>query len=193
MREEKEKYWNLFMETLPREKLEKIELKNFVQMVKYALKHSPFYKKKLKEAGVVPEEIKSLEDIRKIPLTDKEELRIAQENRKPYLYGELLGVASSELSVFHQTSGTTGRPVYVPETYESWQWRIEAWCYILYGMGFRNTDRVFIPFGYNVYVAFWEGHYAAEKLGCEVVPGGALDTKGRLNKMQEVKATVFWG
>jgi phenylacetate-CoA ligase len=57
--------------------------------------------------------------------------------------------------------------------------------------GFRETDRVFVPFGYNVYVAFWEGHYAAEKLGCEVVPGGALDTKGRINKMVEVKATAL--
>ncbi len=55
--------------------------------------------------------------------------------------------------------------------------------------GFRETDRVFIPFGYNVYVAFWEGHCAAEKIGCMVVPGGALNTKGRLNKIQEVKAT----
>jgi phenylacetate-CoA ligase len=57
--------------------------------------------------------------------------------------------------------------------------------------GFRDTDRVFIPFGYNVYVAFWEGHYAAEKLGCLVVPGGALDTKGRINKILEVKATAL--
>ena len=48
-----------------------------------------------------------------------------------------------------------------------------------------------VPFGYNVYVAFWEGHYGAEKLGCEVVPGGALDTKGRINKMSEVKATAL--
>jgi phenylacetate-CoA ligase len=57
--------------------------------------------------------------------------------------------------------------------------------------GFRETDRVFVPFGYNVYVAFWEGHYAAEKLGCIVVPGGALDTRGRINKIQEVKATAL--
>jgi phenylacetate-CoA ligase len=56
---------------------------------------------------------------------------------------------------------------------------------------FRETDRVFVPFGYNVYVAFWEGHYAAEKVGCEVVPGGALNTRGRINKMVEVKATAL--
>jgi len=57
--------------------------------------------------------------------------------------------------------------------------------------GFRESDRVFVPFGYNVYVAFWEGHYAAEKLGCMVVPGGALDTRGRISKIREVKATAL--
>jgi phenylacetate-CoA ligase len=57
--------------------------------------------------------------------------------------------------------------------------------------GFRERDRVFVPFGYNVYVAFWEGHYAAEKLGCEVVPGGALNTRERINKIIEVKATAL--
>jgi phenylacetate-CoA ligase len=50
---------------------------------------------------------------------------------------------------------------------------------------------VFIPFGYNIFVAFWAGHYAAEKLGCEVVPGGVLDTKARILKIQELQATAM--
>jgi phenylacetate-CoA ligase len=50
---------------------------------------------------------------------------------------------------------------------------------------------VFIPFGYNIFVAFWAGHYAAEKLGCEVVPGGVLDTKSRILKIQELQATAM--
>jgi phenylacetate-CoA ligase len=54
--------------------------------------------------------------------------------------------------------------------------------------GFRPHHRVFLPFGYNVYVAFWEAHYASEKLGCELVPGGALDTKGRIHKIIEIRA-----
>ena len=98
-----------------------------------------------------------------------------------------------EVSTFRQTSGTTGRPVYVPETYESWQWRVEAWCHILWMAGFRPRHRVFLPFGYNVYVAFWEAHYAAEKVGCEVIPGGALDTKGRVNKIIELKVNAMAG
>lgn len=182
-------YWNPWLETLPREKLEEIELKNFRTYLKYAKEHSPFYRNRYKEIN--PEDIKTKDDIRRLPLIDKEDLRTAQEGKEPTLFGEILGVDPNEVTAFRQTSGTTGRPVYVPESSESWQWRVEIWCYILWMAGFRETDRVFVPFGYNVYVAFWEGHYAAEKLGCEVVPGGALDTRGRINKMVEVKATAM--
>ena len=186
---EKTSYWNPYLETLPREKLLQIEIRNFQKILGYAKKHAPFIKEKYRD--ISPEEIRTIDDIRKLPVIDKEDLRTAQEGKKPFPYGEMLGVDIREVCDFRQTSGTTGRPVYVPETYESWQWRIEVWCHILWMAGFRETDRVFVPFGYNVYVAFWEGHYAAEKLGCMVIPGGALDTKGRINKMIESKATAL--
>jgi len=188
MREEK-KYWNPIIETLPRERLLEIELKRFREILRWSKENSPFYRRKLQ--GIEPEEIRTLEDVAKVPITEKDELRKAQEGKAPHLYGELLAVPPQKLSVFHQTSGTTGKPVYIPDTYESWQWVVEVWCYILYAAGFRPTDRVFLPFAYNVYIAFWQGHYAAEKLGCEVVPGGALDTKGRIQKMAEVRATAL--
>ena len=57
--------------------------------------------------------------------------------------------------------------------------------------GFRAHHRVFLPFGYNVYVAFWEAHYASEKVGCELIPGGALDTKGRIHKIIEIRANAM--
>jgi phenylacetate-CoA ligase len=187
--EGKERYWNPFIETMPRERLSEIELKRFREVLRWAKETSPFYRKKLH--GIEPEDIRTLEDVSNVPITEKEELREAQEGKEPYPYGDLLAVPPERLSVFHQTSGTTGKPVYFPDTYESWQWVVEVWCYILYAAGFRSTDRVFLPFAYNVYIAFWQGHYAAEKLGCEVVPGGALDTKGRLQKMREVRATAL--
>jgi phenylacetate-CoA ligase len=179
------KYWNPYLETLPREELDKIELSYFRNILSYAKNNSIMYREKLSK--VEPEGIRTFEDIKRIPLTDKEELRRYQEI-EPYPYGGILGVDIQEVTTFRQTSGTTGKPVYVPETYESWQWRIEAWCHILYMAGFRPYHRIFLPFGYNVYVAFWEAHYASEKLGCELIPGGALDTKGRVNKIIEVKA-----
>jgi len=187
--EKNKKYWNPIIETLPRERLVEIELTRFRELLRWAKDRSPFYKRKLH--GIEPEDIQTLEDLAKVPMTEKDELRAAQEGKEPYLYGDLLAVPPETLSVFHQTSGTTGKPVYIPDTYESWQWVVEVWCYILYAAGFRPWDRVFMPFAYNVFIAFWQGHYAAEKLGCEVVPGGALDTKGRIQKMKEVKATAL--
>jgi phenylacetate-CoA ligase len=182
------RFWNPYLETLPREGLEQIELRYFRALLSHAKKNSPLYREKLK--GIEPQDILQLEDLRKIPLTEKEELRAFQEAEPPP-YGGILGVDIQEVTTFRQTSGTTGKPVYVPETYESWQWRVEAWCHILYMAGFRPRHRVFLPFGYNVYVAFWEAHYAAEKLGCEVVPGGALDTRARIHKILELKATAM--
>jgi phenylacetate-CoA ligase len=187
--EENKKYWNPVMETLPRERLMEIELKRFRETLRWAKEGSPFYKKKLH--GIEPEDIQTFQDIAKVPMTEKDELRAAQEGKEPYLYGDLLAVPPEKLSVFHQTSGTTGKPVFFPDTYESWQLCVEIWCSILYAAGFRSTDRVFLPFVYNVYIAFWQGHYAAEKLGCEVVPGGGLETKARIQKMKDVRATAL--
>jgi len=187
--EKNNKYWNPIIETLPRERLMEIELRRFRETLRWAKEDSPFYRKKLH--GIAPEDIRTFEDIAKVPMTEKDELRAAQEGKEPYLYGDLLAVPPERLSVFHQTSGTTGKPVFFPDTYESWQLVVDIWCYILYAAGFRSTDRVFLPFVYNVYIAFWQGHYAAEKLGCEVVPGGGMETKARIQKMKEVQATAL--
>jgi len=182
------KYWNPYLETLPREAYDEIELSYFRNMLSFAKEHSVLYQEKLK--GIEGRDIQSLVDLRKIPFTEKEELRKYQE-MDPFPYGGTLGSHIEKVTTFRQTSGTTGKPVYVPETYESWQWRIEAWCHILYMAGFRPHHRIFLPFVYNVYVAFWEGHYAAEKLGCELVPGGGLDTKGRIHKILEIQANAM--
>src|SRR5512143_1363661 len=187
--EESRRYWNPVLETLDSGRHLALELRNLRKLIRYAKDHSVFYREKYKD--IIPEEVVGVESVRRLPLIDKEELRKAQEGKPPFPYGEMLGVDLKEVTDFRQTSGTTGRPVYVPESYESWQWRVEVWCHILWMAGFRETDRVFIPFGYNVYVAFWEGHFAAEKLGCMVVPGGALDTVGRINTLREVQATAL--
>lgn len=182
-------YWNPCIETLPRDQLQAIQLKHFRRILLSAKNHTAFYRRRYD--GIDPEAVQSMEDIRALPLVSKEDLREAQDGKDPFLFGELLMAKPEDVCTFRQTSGTTGTPVYVPESFESWQWRVEVWCHILWMAGFRESDRVFIPFGYNVYVAFWEGHFAAEKLGCMVVPGGALDTVGRINKIREVRATAL--
>jgi phenylacetate-CoA ligase len=185
-----EQYWNPVMETLPLEKLQQFQLKKFKNILKWAYQNSPFYRDLYQKAGLEPGDIKTFDDIKKVPKTEKSQLRGAQ-GKEPYPYGSILSVPLEQVTEYRQTSGTTGQPVYHPETWQDWEWSAESWAYALYAYGYRNYDRVFLPFGYSINIAFWAGHYGAEKIGCEVVPGGVLDTEARILKMKEIKATAF--
>jgi phenylacetate-CoA ligase len=185
-----DKYWNPILETMPQEKLRALQLKKFKKIVQWAYDHSKFHRQLYAEAGVEPGDIKTFEDIAKVPKVEKAMMRDIQ-RKDPFPYGDALCVPLEKVTEFHQTSGTTGQPVYQPDTWQDWEWWSESWSYIMYAQGFRDTDRIFIPFGYNIFVAYWAGHYAGEKMGCEVVPGGVLDTKARILKMQELKATAM--
>jgi len=183
-------YWNPLLETLPQEKLKQLQLAKFKQIFKWAYDHSKFYRKLYSDAGIQPGDIRKFEDIRKVPKMEKSMLRAAQ-GKDPYPYGDMLCVPLEEVAVYRQTSGTTGQPVYWADTWQDWEGGIEAYCYALYAQGYRDNDRLFLPFGYNIFIAFWSAHYAGEKLGCEVVPGGVLNTEARILKMQEVRATCM--
>jgi phenylacetate-CoA ligase len=185
-----DKYWNPILETMPREKLRALQLIKFKKIVQWAYDHSKFHRQLYAEAGMEPGDIKTFEDIAKVPTVEKAMMRDIQ-RKDPFPYGDALCVPLEKVTEFHQTSGTTGQAVYQPDTWQDWEWWSESWSYIMYAQGFRDTDRIFIPFGYNIFVAYWAGHYAGEKMGCEVVPGGVLDTKARLLKMQELKATAM--
>jgi phenylacetate-CoA ligase len=185
-----DKYWNPILETMPQERLRALQLKKFKKIVQWAYDHSKFHRQLYAEAGMEPGDIKTFEDIAKVPKVEKAMMRDIQ-RKDPFPYGDALCVPLEKVTEFHQTSGTTGQPVYQPDTWRDWEWWSESWSYIMYAQGFRDTDRIFIPFGYNIFVAYWAGHYAGEKMGCEVVPGGVLDTKARILKMQELKATAL--
>ena len=185
-------YWNPVLETLPHEKLRRLQLKKFRRIFKWTYDHSKFHRTLYDTAGVKPDDIRALEDIKHVPKVDKTSMRGIQ-GKDPFPYGDALCVPLDAVTEFRQTSGTTGQPVYQPDTWQDWEWWAECWAYILWAQGYRPRDRVFIPFGYNIFVAFWAGHYAAEKIGCEVVPGGVLDTQARILKIQELKATAMMG
>lgn len=183
-------YWNPVLETLSRDELRDFQFKKFKRLVKRGYENSRLYRRIYDAAGFRPEDLKTWEGISKVPTLQKEDYRTAQA-KEPYPYGDSLCVPLEKVTEYHQTSGTTGQPVYQPDTWQDWEWWSECWSYILWAQGFRNTDRVFIPFGYNVFVAYWAGHYACEKIGCEVVPGGILNTEERLLKIKELKATAL--
>ena len=185
-----QRYWNPVLETLPREDLRALQLRKFKRIFEWAYENSRFHRSLYDAAGIKPEDIRSFEDIHAVPKVEKSMMRDIQ-RKDPFPYGDALCVPLEEVAEFRQTSGTTGQPVYQPDTWQDWEWWAECWSFILWAQGYRPTDRVFIPFGYNVFVAFWAGHYGAEKLGCEVVPGGVLDTKARILKIQELQATAM--
>lgn len=184
------RYWNPVLETLPHETLRGLQVKKFRRIFKWAYVHSKFHRALYDAAGVKPEDIRSIADIRAVPTVEKAMMRDIQ-RKDPFPYGDALCVPLEEVSEFRQTSGTTGQPVYQADTWADWEWWSECWAFILWAQGYRPTDRVFIPFGYNIFVAFWAGHYAAEKIGAEVVPGGVLDTQARILKIDELKATAM--
>ena len=185
-------YWNPYLETMAPEDLRELQLAKFRRMVAWGYHRSPFYHELYRNAGLKPGDIKTWDDVSRVPKVDKALLKQAQAG-EPFPYGGLLCLPLEDVVEFRQTSGTTGKPIYQADSWADWEWWSEAWCYILWSQGYRPRDRVFIPFGYNIFVAFWAGHYAAEKLGCEVVPGGVLDTVARLLKIQELEATALMG
>lgn len=185
-------YWNPVLETLPLEKIQSLQLKKFKRIFEWTYTRSRFHRGLYEKAGIQPEDIQSMDDVKKVPKVEKGDMRSIQ-GKAPFPYGDALCVPLEDVSQFRQTSGTTGQPVYQPDTWQDWEWWAECWSYILWAQGYRPRDRVFIPFGYNIFVAFWAGHYAAEKIGCEVVPGGVLDTQSRVLKIQELNATAMMG
>ncbi len=185
-------YWNPYLETLPPENLRALQLRKFKRIFQWAYDRSRFHRRLYDAAGIRPEDIRTLADVRHVPKVEKAMMQAIQ-RKPPFPYGDALCVPLEEVVAFRQTSGTTGQPVYQPDTWQDWEWWSECWAYILWAQGYRPVDRVFIPFGYNVFVAFWAGHYAAEKIGCEVVPGGVLNTQARILKIQELEATALMG
>ena len=184
-------YWNPYLETLTRDGLERLQLKKFKRILTWAYSNSRFHRNLYQDAGMHPDDINSLEDVRRVPKVEKSMMQPIQ-RKDPFPYGDALCVDLEDVCVFRQTSGTTGQPVYQPDTWQDWEWWSDCWATLLWAQGYRPSDRVFLPFGYNVFVAFWAAHYASEKIGCETIPGGVLDTKSRILKIQNFKPQRSW-
>jgi phenylacetate-CoA ligase len=184
------RYWNPVVETMPQEKLRQLQLIKFKTILKWAYENSKFYRDLYSGAGLEPGDIRTFNDIEKVPKVEKSMLREIQ-GKEPYPYGDILAVPLEDVTEYRQTSGTTGQPVYQADTWQDWELWSEAWAYVLCAQGYNERDRVFLPFGYNIFVAFWASHYAAEKLGCEVIPGGVLNTEARILKMRELRVNAF--
>lgn len=182
-------FWNQRHETMARDDLEKLQLRRLTNLLKWSYEKVGLYRRKLDEAGVHPKDMHELSDLRRVPLLTREEWMTSLEQHPPL--GELLAIDRSAGMRFHMTSGSSGRTrLPVLDTPSDWEWITEMWCYGAWGAGIRPTDRVFFAFGYGSFIGFWGGHYACEKIGAEVLPGGAMTTEGRLNLIAEIEPTV---
>ena len=141
-----QQYWNPSLETLPQEKLAQLRLRKFKDIFRWAYEHSPFYHRLYQNAGIEPGDIKTYDDIRKVPRVDKALLRDVS-GKEPFPYGEILCVPLNEVTAYRQTTGTTGQAVYVADTWQDWEMGIESYAFALYAQGYRDYDRVFFPFG----------------------------------------------
>ncbi|MCW9033880.1 MAG: AMP-binding protein [Rhodospirillales bacterium] len=175
------------VETLPREELQALQLDKLQAMANELWGKNQFYTNKWKAAGVTPEDIKSLDDLSKLPLTLKSELVQDQEANAPY--GTNLTYPLRDYVRFHQTSGTTGKPLKILDTEEGWSWWGKCWAHVLSGAGVTADDRIFLAFGFGPFVGFWASVEGARLIGATMIPGGARDSLQRLELMKEAEAT----
>ena len=182
-------YWNPKNETLPREELQALQLYKLRRMCDWAYATSAFHRRKFDEAGFKPEQLQSLDDLRRVPFMTREEW---MDNLMEHpLFGDIVATDPVNAIRYHLTSGTSGRtPIRVLDGTKDWDWIAERWCYGLWGFGIRPEDIVYFAFGYGSFIGFWGAHYACEKMGALVIPGGAQTTENRIKQIIELGATT---
>lgn len=189
---EEVRYWRKEMETLPKEKLEELQLQRFRERMQYVYERSPMYRRKYDEAGIKPSDLRSLDDIRQVPFTVKEELRESQAQHPPW--GDFPCIPPEEGVRVFQTTGTTGIPVKVLLNKADWYKHFyEQFMHFMYGYDIRTSDILFVPFGYSLYIAWWGFQAALEQEGVMIVPGGAQSSKDRVRNVFDWGATVVCG
>ncbi len=171
-------------ETLDREEIRKIQLKRLKSTIKRVYEKVPFYRKRLDEAGISPEDINSLDDLKKIPFTVKDDLR---EN---YPFG-LFAVTKKEVVRIHGSSGTTGKPTVVGYTRNDLNTWTELTARIAAMAGARDDDIAQIAFGYGLFTGAFGLHQGLEKIGAMVVPMSSGNTKKQIMLMKDFGTTLL--
>jgi phenylacetate-CoA ligase len=182
-------FYDAANETAPREQLRALQLKKLQDLVREISGLNRFYTTKWNEAGVAAPDIGSFSDFRKLPFTNKSELVRAQEEASPF--GTNLTFPVDAYTRVHQTSGTTGMPLRVVDTPESWEWWGDCWGHVLKAAGVSARDRVFLAFSFGPFIGFWAAVEGARKVGAMVIPGGGWDSLQRLHVMRDLGATVL--
>lgn len=187
-------HWFPERETMDPELREEQILGRIQEVMAYAHERAPFYREKWGEAGIEIGDIKSLEDFERVPVVTKEELRAAQAEHPPF--GNYLCIDRSEVARVHGTSGTTGRPTAFAIGANDWSTIANAHARIMWGMGIRPGDLVFIGSVFSLYMGSWAALLGAERIGAAAFPFGAGvagQTERAVNWLDQMKPVAFYG
>jgi len=177
-------YWEAERECMDREELKQLQLEQLQATLSRVYMNVPFYRKKFDEMHVDPDECRSLDDLRKLPFTTKNDLR------DNYPYG-LFAVPLREVVRIHASSGTTGMSTVVGYTRND----IKNWsnlvARVLTAGGVTKDDVVQIAFGYSLFTGGFGLHYGAERIGASVIPISSGNTARQIKIMQDFKTTAL--
>lgn len=169
---------------MPREDLEQLQLERLQATLNRVYKNVTCYRNKFKESGIVPEDVRSLSDLSRLPFTTKEDLRLN------YPYG-MFAVPLREVVRIHSSSGTTGKPTVVGYTRQD----LKVWSGLvarfMTAAGVSRDDVVQIAFGYGLFTGAFGLHYGSELIGASVIPMGAGNTEKQIMIMQDYRSTAL--
>jgi phenylacetate-CoA ligase len=171
-------------EKMPRNKLLKLQEERLRKMVRYCYDRIPIYRRKFKDSGITPDDIKTLDDLEKVPFTEKEDLRRA------YPYG-MLAADIKDIVELHASSGTTGHPTtcaYTRGDLEVWS-KVMARIYA--SAGTRKGDIVQNAYGYGLFTGGLGFHYGALEIGATVLPIASGETERQISLAKEYGTTVL--
>lgn len=181
-------HWSYVNNYCTTEQLRELQVKRFKRICGFAYENSPAYRELYMKSGFDPSQIKTIDDIKTVPIIDKAFISSTLDDT---VYGSMLAVKEEDVFFYHQTSGSTSTPVCQPDTITDWTYWSEAWAELLWEIGIRPTDRVMIAFNYNLFIGFWGAHYGCERLGAEVVAGGGLTSEQKLIKIRDLGVTAL--
>jgi len=178
-----DRYWSE-VESVSLERIKEIQLIRLKNIVKFAYEKSPFYKRLWESRKFHPDDIKHLDDIRKIPPVLKEDYQKDQQENSPF--GTLWTTPPNEMPKFWRTSGTTANPRLFGSTWEDLENTVWQTSRALYAQGIRKGWRAFFAFGFSSFQAFWDIMETAQHMGCQVVPKGNLPTRPWLKLIKDL-------
>ncbi|MFR9523442.1 MAG: phenylacetate--CoA ligase [Rikenellaceae bacterium] len=176
--------WNKTKECMSREKMRELQSERLRKTVHRVYHNTPFYREKMQQMGLTPDDIQTIDDIVKLPFTTKQDLR------DNYPYG-LFAVPLSEIVRIHASSGTTGQPTVVGYTRKDISIWSEMMSRALTSYGISNSDIVSVAYGYGLFTGGLGAHYGAENLGATVIPMGTGNTRKQIQLMRDFKATAI--